>query len=133
MRKAMYRTRRASQLFLEFMVKVFIAASYHPLAVSRQVFYSERYDSIAALHGDAVINQAESEGLDAHKLATYLLTLLPGSGGGEAGDEPLEQCELLLRRQRARRVRRVPVPGPPVERRLPRGAALLEVLLELAL
>jgi len=28
---------------------------------------------------------AESEGLDAHKLATYLLTLLPGSGGGEAG------------------------------------------------
>jgi hypothetical protein len=28
---------------------------------------------------------AESEGLDAQKLATYLLTLLPGSGGGEGG------------------------------------------------
>jgi len=64
MRKAMYGTRRASQLFLEFMVTVFIAASYRPLAVSRQVFYSERHDSMAALHGDDVIIEAEGEDLD---------------------------------------------------------------------
>ena len=65
-----------------------------------------------------------------------------GGGGGLArrvvlrGAGPGRACRPRPRdgqRQRARRVRRVAVPGPPVERRPPRSSTLLEVLLELAL
>ena len=39
LRKAMYGTRRASLLFAEFMVKVYVDAGYQALACSRQLFY----------------------------------------------------------------------------------------------
>ncbi|CAK0835832.1 unnamed protein product [Prorocentrum cordatum] len=62
--KAMYGTRRASQLFLEFLVKVFEQCGYKALKTSRQIFYSRRYDSVAGLWGDDIIAEAESEGID---------------------------------------------------------------------
>ncbi|CAK0841766.1 unnamed protein product [Prorocentrum cordatum] len=64
MLKAMYGTRRASQLFLEFMVKVFDQCGYQVLKTSRQIFYSRQYDSLAGLWGDDIIAEAESEGID---------------------------------------------------------------------
>ena len=64
MLKAMYGTRRASQLFLEFMVKVFMKCGYQVLKTSRQIFYSVQYDSLAGLWGDDILAEAEDEGLD---------------------------------------------------------------------
>ncbi|CAK0908291.1 unnamed protein product [Prorocentrum cordatum] len=64
MLKAMYGTRRASQLFLEFMAKVFDQCGYQVLKTSRQIFYSKQYDSLAGLWGDDIIAEAEIEGID---------------------------------------------------------------------
>ena len=64
MQKAMYGTRRASQLYREFMVGVFDKCGYETLAISRQMFFSPRFDSLAALHGDDVIVEGEQEALD---------------------------------------------------------------------
>ena len=48
MKKAMYGTRRASLLFLEFMVDVFEKCGYKALKTSRQIFYCLLYTSDAA-------------------------------------------------------------------------------------
>ena len=64
MQKAMYGTRRASQLYREFMVGVFDKCGYQVLKISRQMFFSPRFDSLAALHGDDVIVEGEQEALD---------------------------------------------------------------------
>ena len=64
MKKAMYGTRRASFLFLEFMVDVFRKCDYEPPVVSRQVFYNKQYDSLATLHGDDILVEGEPEAID---------------------------------------------------------------------
>ena len=62
--KAMCGTRRASILFLEFMVDVMGKCGYKALKVGRQLFYSEGFDSLAVLHGDDIMAEAGSKGLD---------------------------------------------------------------------
>ena len=55
LRMAMYGTRKASQLFSEFMVGVYREASFEVLKCSRQVYYSK--NSLNALHGDDTITE----------------------------------------------------------------------------
>ena len=51
-------------------MKVLAEAGYLALKVSRQVFYNAETDSLAALHGDDIITEAEPWDLD--KLDTVL-------------------------------------------------------------
>jgi hypothetical protein len=90
MKKAMYGTRRASMLFLEFMVTALSKCGYVALKITRQVFYNAQNDSMAALHGDDIIAEGESEALDRLDAAlTPLchLKVLPrvGPGGTSMG------------------------------------------------
>ncbi|CAK0833188.1 unnamed protein product [Prorocentrum cordatum] len=64
MLKAMHGTRRAPQLFLEFMAKVFDQRGYQALKTSRQIFYAKQHDSLASLWGDDIIAEAESKGIE---------------------------------------------------------------------
>ena len=57
-------TRIASRRFQEFMQRVFRDAGYNRLAITHQAFYNPEEDSLAALHGDDIIAEAEPAALD---------------------------------------------------------------------
>ena len=64
MKRAMYGTRRASRLFQEHMKGVLKEAGYAALKVCHQVYHCLETDSMAAIHGDDIIEEGEPEKLD---------------------------------------------------------------------
>ena len=64
MKRAMYGTRRASHLFQEHMKGVLKEAGHAALKVCHQVYHCLETDSMAAIHGDDIIAEGESEKVD---------------------------------------------------------------------
>ena len=64
MKRAMNGTRRTSRLFLEHMKGVLEEAGYAALKESHQVYHCLETDSMAAIHGDDIVAEGESEKLD---------------------------------------------------------------------
>ena len=73
-KRAMYGTRRASHLFQEHMKGVLKGVGYAALRVCQQVYHCLEVDSMAAIHGDDVIEGGVPKDMD--RLAEVLKKLV---------------------------------------------------------